>query len=206
MPLPFAATTPIVALVMIVFGLFICFFGYAYWRVMLAIAGLTIGALIGMDIAGDQPTLGLIIGAVLGVVGFLLAYSLWSLAVLIIGAVMGAGVGSTIAALPSVAPLATDNSALTIILVVIGVVVGVLIAALVKDIFVVYATAFGGAGLAVRGLALLLPSTLNINILSDINNPTVATLLTITLWIALGIVGMLYQLRRFTRRSGYALA
>jgi hypothetical protein len=137
----------------ILVGLASCFYGYPLFRIFLILAGLIYGYLFGQSFSpASQPWLALLIGVGAAVILALLAYPLWSIGVIIIGAALGFVILSTMG-------LALDVSPGAVIL------MGVLGAAVVgflffgvRDLFVMLATAFSGAAQVVYGLGLLLPA------------------------------------------------
>jgi len=131
----------------ILVGLASCFYGYPLFRIFLILAGLIYGYLLGLVFTpGSQPWLALLIGVGAAVVLALLAYPLWSIGVIVIGAALGFMILGALG-------LALNLSPGAVIL------MGVLGAALVgflfygvRDLFVMLATAFSGAVQAVYGL------------------------------------------------------
>ena len=134
-------------------GLASCFYGYPLFRIFLILAGLIYGYLFGQSFAPDsQPWLALLVGVGAAVVLALLAYPLWSIGVIIIGAALGFMILGTLG-------LALDVSPGAVIL--MGVMGAALVGFLffgVRDLFVMLATAFSGATQVVYGLGLLLPA------------------------------------------------
>ena len=142
-----------IGVVTILAGLASCFYGYPLFRIFLILAGLIYGYLLGQFFApGSEPWLALLMGVGAAVVMALLAYPLWSLGVIVIGAALGFMILGALG-------LALNLSSGAVIL------MGVLGAALVgflfygvRDLFVMLATAFSGATQVVYGLGLLLPT------------------------------------------------
>jgi hypothetical protein len=137
----------------ILVGLASCFYGYPLFRIFLILAGLIYGYLFGQSFTpASQPWLALLIGVGAAVVLALLAYPLWSIGVIIIGAVLGFVILSTLGLALNVSP------GVVILMGVLGAaVVGFLFYG-VRDLFVMLATAFSGATQVVYGLGLLLPA------------------------------------------------
>ena len=137
----------------ILVGLASCFYGYPLFRIFLILAGLIYGYLFGQSFfPASQPWLALLIGVGAAVILALLAYPLWSIGVIIIGAALGFVILSTMGLALNVSPGAV------ILMGVLGAaVVGFLLFG-VRDLFVMLATAFSGAAQAVYGLGLLLPA------------------------------------------------
>ena len=175
----------------ILVGLASCFYGYPLFRIFLILAGLIYGYLLGQSFTpGSQPWLALLIGVGAAVVLALLAYPLWSIGVIIIGAALGFMILSTLG-------LALNVSTGAVIL------MGVLGAALVgflfygvRDLFVMLVTAFSGATHVVYGLGLLLPALAF--------GGGRANLLAVAATMVLGGIGFATQYSMFKDRSTYS--
>jgi hypothetical protein len=137
----------------ILVGLAGCFYGYPLFRIFLILAGLTYGYLFGHSfLPASHPWLSLAIALGAAVVLALLAYPLWSIGVIVIGAALGFMILGSIGA-----ALNASQGA------VIG--IGVLGAAALgflfyhaRDLIVMLATAFNGAVQVVYGLDLVFPA------------------------------------------------
>ena len=124
----------------ILVGLASCFYGYPLFRIFLILAGLISGYLLGQFFTpASQPWLALMIGVGAAVVLALLAYPLWSIGVIVIGAALGFMILGALGLALNVSPGAV-------------ILMGALGAALVgflfygaRDLFVMLATAFNGA-------------------------------------------------------------
>ena len=142
-----------IGVVAILVGLASCFYGYPLFRIFLILAGLIYGYLLGQSFTpASQPWIALLIGVGAAVVLALLAYPLWSIGVIVIGAALGFMILGALGLALNVSPGAV-------------ILMGVLGAALVgflfygvRDLFVMLATAFSGATQVVYGLGLLLPA------------------------------------------------
>ena len=169
----------VAGIIAIVIGLAVCFLGYRLFRILLPLAALVFGFALGASLVQpDQWLLAIIIGLGVGIVFALLAWFLWSAAVVIGGAMLGLGFGWTVGTAffaPGPVP--------AVIAAAFGVVFAVLFAVLRKSA-IMLSTAAGGAAAAVYGLGLLVPYF-------DLNHRphVVATLLI----IALAVVGFLVQ-------------
>ena len=136
----------------IIVGLASCFYGYPLFRIFLILGGLTSGYLLGQSFTpASQPWVALMIGVGAALVLALLAYPLWSIGVMVIGAALGFMILGALGLALNVSPGAV-------------ILMGALGAALVgflfygaRDFFVMLATAFNGAVQVVYGLGLLLP-------------------------------------------------
>jgi len=136
----------------ILIGLASCFYGYPLFRILLILAGLFYGYLLGQSFFSDShPWLALMIGLGAAVLLAVLAYPMWSIGVVIIGAALGFTILSSLG-------YALNASQVVVIL------LGLLGAAVLgflfygaRDLFVILATAFNGALLVVFGLGALFP-------------------------------------------------
>jgi Domain of unknown function (DUF4203) len=137
----------------ILVGLASCFYGYPLFRIFLILAGLIYGYLLAQFfIPASQPWVALLIGVGAAVLLALLAYPLWSIGVIVIGAVLGFMILGALGLALNLSPGAV------ILLGVLGAaVVGFLFFG-VRDLFVMLTTAFSGATQVVYGLGLLLPA------------------------------------------------
>jgi hypothetical protein len=137
----------------ILIGLGSCFYGYPLFRIFLILEGLIYGYLLGQSfVPASHPGLALLIGLGAALVLAVLAYPLWSIGVIVIGAALGFMILSSLG-------IAINASQGAVVL------LGVLGAAVLgflfyrsKDLFVMMATAFNGAVQVVYGLGLLFPA------------------------------------------------
>jgi hypothetical protein len=184
--------TLLIAVLSIGIGLAACFMGYQLFRVLLPF----LAALYGYNVAAGwfSPEAWfwpLIIGVLIGLVFAALAYFLWSLTVGIGGVTLGFGLGTQLAAFLGLGGMLSP---------VIGIVVAVLIGILffsARDLMVMVATALGGAGLALTGIAVLLPGLLGW--LANSSN-----FITFILTIVLAAIGFGAQYRTMAGRNIYA--
>jgi len=169
----------VAGIIAIVVGLAVCFLGYRLFRILLPLAALVFGFALGASLVQpEQWVLAILIGVAVGIVFALLAWFLWSAAVVIGGAMLGLGFGWTVGTAffaPGMIP--------AVIAVVFGVVFAVLFTVIRKPA-IMLSTAAGGAAAAVYGLGLLVPYF-------DLSRRphVVATLLI----IALAVAGFLVQ-------------
>jgi hypothetical protein len=190
------------ALVAIVIGAIACFFGYRVYRVLFAILGFAVGALLGLALAGSltlapgqEPVVRIILGVLGGIVGASLAWFLNMVFIFLLGAGIGALVGSGIALVAN-----ADNTVQLVIIIVLAVVVGIIAVALQKP-FIIVATAFSGAQLIVAGVAQLLSGGVTsaaFNPLSVLERGVLQSMAPVTIfmvvsWLVLGIVGVFVQ-------------
>ncbi len=150
------AADVLLGVVLIVIGTLSLFFGWQFFRLILALVGLTYGAAIGSlianSIAPSEPSLALILAVIVGLLLAILAGVLWSLAIYSAGAFLGAAVGLLLA--PSLG--ATGIPQLVIVLG--AAFLGLLLAIMLRKTIVILATAVNGAGLVMYGVSLFVPS------------------------------------------------
>lgn len=183
--------TLVIAVLSIGIGLAACFMGYQLFRVLLPF----LAALYGYNVAAgwfapEAWFWPFIVGLLIGLVFAAGAYFLWSLTVGIGGVSLGFGAGTQLAfflGLGGIAP-------------VIGIVVAVIFGIMffsARDVLVMLSTAFGGAGLALTGFAVLLPGLLGW--LANSSN-----VITFILTIVLAATGFGVQYRTMAGRNIYA--
>ncbi len=137
----------------ILVGLAGCFYGYPLFRIFLILAGLIYGYLFGhCFMPASNPWLSLAIGFGAAVILAMLAYPLWSIGIIIIGAALGFMILSSVG-------VSLEASQGAVIL------WGVLGAAALgflfyhsRDLFVMLSTAFNGAVQVLYGLDLVFPA------------------------------------------------
>jgi hypothetical protein len=146
--LPASFQTP-AAVILLAGGLIACLAGYRVFRVVLAIYGFILGALLASSLMGAEQTLWMVLGWIAGgVAGALILLVAYFAGV----ALLGAGIGAAAAHLIW-ASLSTEPH----ILVVIGfAIAGALAALALQRYVIIVATAFGGAQTALIGAAALM--------------------------------------------------
>jgi hypothetical protein len=141
--LPAWLQTP-TALLLVVSGLVTCFAGYRVFRVVLAIYGFILGALMASSFMGTDQTLSMIVAAL---VGGIIGAAILALAYFVGVALIGAGAGALVAN----AIWTSFGREPGIIVVVVLATVGALGALAVQRYVIVISTAFGGAWTAIVG-------------------------------------------------------
>jgi hypothetical protein len=132
----------------ILVGLASCFFGYPLFRILLILTGLIYGYLLGSAwVPGSHPWLSLAIGVGAALLLAALAYPLWSIGVIVVGAALGFMI------LISLGLALNASQTVLILLGVIGAAGVGLLFYHVRDLFVMLTTAFNGAALVVLGLS-----------------------------------------------------
>lgn len=188
-----------VGAVLIGIGALFCFFGYAIFRIILALTGffmggITAAALLGAASNGDA--LLVIIGFLGGgVIGAALLVLLYFIGIFLIG--MGLGVGITYGILTLMGLVESDFSVLLALF--LGVISGVL-ALIIQRILIILSTAFNGSGMMVTGMAMITTIwDIDLDRLADDPDRQLdiisdeAGIAFFIIWLALGIVGAVFQ-------------
>jgi hypothetical protein len=146
--LPATFQTP-AAIILLVGGLLACFAGYRLFRIVLAIYGFILGALLASSFYGSDQTAWMIaswmLGGIAGALILLVAYFAGV-------ALLGAGIGA--AAVHMI--WASFSSEPGIFMVILFAVVGALAALALQRYVIIIATSFGGAQTALIGAAALM--------------------------------------------------
>jgi hypothetical protein len=146
--LPVSFQTP-AAIVLLLGGLLACFAGYRVFRIVLAIYGFILGALLASSFMGTDQTLWMVLtwiaGGVAGALIMLVAYFAGV-------ALLGAGIAAA-AAHMIFAAFKSEPGVLVLILVSVA---GALAALALQRYVIIVATAFGGAQTALVGAAALM--------------------------------------------------
>jgi hypothetical protein len=149
--LPATFQTP-AAIILLLGGLLACFAGYRVFRVVLAIYGFILGALLASSFMGTEQTPWMILiwigGGIAGALIMLVAYFAGV-------ALLGAGIGAAAAHMIWAAFKAEPG----VVLLILFSVAGALAALALQRYVIIIATAFGGAQTALVGAAALLGDT-----------------------------------------------
>jgi hypothetical protein len=190
--LPATFQTP-AAVIMLAGGLLACFAGYRVFRIVLAIYGFILGALLASSLMGAEQTgymiLGWLAGGLVGALILLVAYFAGV-------ALLGAGIGAAAAHLIW-ASFASEPGLLFTVLFSIA---GALAALALQRYVIIVATAFGGAQTALIGAAALLgdsgaaqAATRAVYRVYPLD-PVPNTYWDATIALALGVLGVIVQL------------
>lgn len=134
--LPAAYQMPAAAL-LLVGGVVSCFFGYRLFRIVLALSGFFIGALLPSSFMAPSSSATMVMVALVGgLVGAAIMFTAYFVGVALAGAVLGALVANLLFA------RAGDPHLLTVV---IGAVAGSALAMWLQRYFIIIATSFGGA-------------------------------------------------------------
>jgi len=184
------------ALIAVVLGLVVCFFGYRLFRIVQAIFGFVLGAVLGGLVASQfapgDTTVVLVVALVCGLIGAALVVAVYKLGVFLVGAVAGAVLAGMIGA-----NLSSDLRLIAMCLA--AVLVGI-VAVVLQRVVIILATASSGSWVVAQaGTSLLAGRTVAWgDLLSDPFTPQLAgTALAvfIAVWLALGLAGAVVQFR-----------
>ena len=181
------------AIILLAGGLLACFAGYRVFRIVLAIYGFILGALLASSFMGSDQTMWMVLawvgGGLVGALILLVAYFAGV-------ALLGAGLGAAAAHLVW-ASFASEPGMLAVILCAVA---GALGALALQRYVIIIATAFGGAQTALVGAAALMGDSAAARAATNAVyrvyplDPMPGTRLDVGLWIALGIAGVIVQL------------
>jgi len=181
------------AIVLVLAGALACFAGYRLFRVVLAIYGFVLGAMIASSVMGVTNTTGMVIAAVLGgVAGALILVFAYFVGI----ALAGAGLGVLLAYQVWTRVSTVDPPAVAVIVVSI---VGALVAMVLQRYVIVVTTAFAGAWTTIVGAFAALSGRLGAASAADAwilypLNPAPNERWVPVAWAALGLLGTAVQL------------
>ncbi len=171
----------------IVIGLLSCFFGYRFFRIVLALLGFVVGFGIGTAlIASDQVVLEVIVGLIGGLIGAIIFYFLYVIGIIIAGAMLGGVVAQTL-----LLSLGVNDNTILLIGLVVGLIIGAFVAFVLNKWMIVVSTAFNGAAAILYGAALIFPGLLVFN---PDNSIRLESPLVVIAWLLLGAIGAAYQI------------
>lgn len=167
-------------------GALSCFFGLKVNRFTIVFWGIVVGSIIGDLIArivvnGDSS------GAVVGAMAFgVLALLFYKLAIALMGVLVGG-----IVAIVIINTMSLDSVIVNMLLYLVFCYIGARLALLLERLFVILATAFGGALLIVQGALLLLAVETYPTFIFQIVYSL--PLLAVLVWIGIGLAGATFQ-------------
>ena len=177
-----------------VVGLLLCFAGRLSIHLAVLASGFALGWLLA-EALGGSPGVAAVVAACAAVVGWVLVVFVFRAALFFIGVIAGGVIGAKLFGL-----LEGDdgNVVLAIIFVLAVAVLTGLAVQRFREAAVIWACAFGGAGLALSGVARIWPDTL-----SFLREPHSAAqaVISAAAWLVLGAVGWSVQQRLGSRRS-----
>jgi Domain of unknown function (DUF4203) len=192
--LPASLQTP-AAIILVLGGLLSCFAGYRVFRIVLGFFGFVLGALLTSSLMGTEQTMWMIVAAIVGgIIGALILMAAYFVGVALIGAGVGALVVNVIWA-----SLGREPHIIVVILLAIA---GALAALALQRYVIITTTAFGGAwtaivgGLALMGDRLAIEAAARNNVwLAYPMNPAPGQRWVILVWLVLGLIGVIVQLK-----------
>ena len=132
------------ALVLLLGGLFACFFGYRMFRTVLAVFGFILGALAASSVFGVSDTGPMLIAALVGgLLGAALLIGAYFLGVALVGAGLGALVANLFFSASGTEP--------HVVVVLLFTIVGAVASMYLQRYFIIVGTAFGGAWTVIVG-------------------------------------------------------
>lgn len=188
--------------ILLVIGFFACFFGWRYYRVVLALLGFATGYYVLSGLLVEQAEGVQILGGIVGglAVGFLF-WTFYKIGYILLGALLGLVAAALIANSFNL----DDN--VYLILALAGLVIGAFIGNAIADLMIRLGTSFSGATQMVAGIA-----AINIAIESDLPllDPThggasaesAEGITTIVVVLALAVAGFIYQSRHDPEAQG----
>jgi len=185
------------AAVLVIGGAIACFAGYRFFRLVLALYGFLLGALVATTLAGASSTSSLVLWAIGGgLAGALVLNLAYFFGVVLVGAALGA------AAVTVVWPHASGDP--HVLVVIAAAVVGALLAMWLQRYVVVTGTAFGGAWTLIVG-ALALMGDQAALAAADAHNgiwvvypldPAPGRAWLPVMWVVLSVAGVVVQLQK----------
>lgn len=174
-------------------GLLLCFAGLASVHLALLASGFALGWLVAESLGGSVGVVA-IVATCAAVVAWILATLVFRAGMLVVGAIAGGVIGAKLYGL-----LEGDdgNVVLAILFVLAVAVLTGLAAQRFHQSALIWACAFGGAGLALSGLARAWPDTLGFLRTPD---TTAEAVIDAAAWLVLGLLGWSVQ-RRWARRK-----
>jgi hypothetical protein len=178
----------------LVVGLLLCFAGRRSLHLAVLLSGFALGWLLA-DALGATAGVAAIVALCSAVVAWVLATFVFRAALFFVGAIAGGVIGAKLFGLLE----GGDGNALLAVLftAALAVVAGVLVQRF-RESAVVWACAFGGAGLALSGLARIWPHTLGFLRTPD---TTAEAVIDAAAWLLLGTAGWVVQRRLTARRT-----
>jgi len=132
------------AVLLLLGGIVACFFGYRFFRIVLAICGFIIGALAASSVFGPSDTLGMVGAALVGgLMGALVLVGAYFVGVALVGAALG-----SLAAHVLFAASGTDPHFIVILF---SAVIGAVASMYLQRYVLIFGTGFGGALMLLHG-------------------------------------------------------
>jgi hypothetical protein len=179
-------------ILIILFGIVNCFFGYVYFRLLLGVWGFIMGGVLGISLASDgAPIVVLAAGLIGAILGAMMIYLLFRVGVLIIGALLGYTLTAAL-----LAQLGFNEN--LFLLALIGAAIFAILALVLNRVFIIVLTAFSGASAILTGVSLLLNGERVMQAFAERRfDPMLADtpLITGIFWLLLAVAGIFIQYR-----------
>lgn len=179
--------------ILLVVGLIACFFGWRFYRMVLALSGFVAGYYAAAGALVDQSDAVQIVGAILAgvIVGFIF-WTFYKFAYVLFGAVLGL----TAAAL--IGQAFNLEGSVTLILALVLLVIGGLLGLMLADFMIRLGTSFGGATQAIAGVAALAAAaSVSLPLVdprhSGASADSTEGIITMVAVFVLAVVGFMYQ-------------
>ena len=180
------------AIVLLLLGIVDCFWGYRFFRIVLAIAGFFVGAGIAITLVGNAQQAIVILAALIGgIIGAILFYFLYFVGPFLAGIGLGITLGGILAADLNV----TGSTANLIII--LGAVIGGILGLVLSKYIIMLSTAFIGAAQIITAIMLLLPGTHVVRSTGTLDllfGQSTSILMSLSI-LVLGIIGFIVQSR-----------
>lgn len=192
-----------VMILTVLFGILSCFWGYRAFKVVLGVVGFAIGAYLGAGagiyFTGGFGVIAVITGLVGGLIGAALVSVVYYVGIFVLGAICGWVIYTMIAGAAGYGPQ-------MILLIALALLCGIL-ALFFQKFVIIVSTAFVGSWFIVSGGFSMLgsgfgPFDLFYAPLRLLRPEGGINTIVVTCWVALGILGAIFQFR-FSDRSGY---
>jgi hypothetical protein len=179
-------------ILIILFGIVNCFFGYVYFRLLLGVWGFFMGGALGISLASDgAPIVVLAAGLIGAIIGALLIYLLFRVGVLLIGALLGYALTAAL-----LAALGINENIFVLSLG--GAATFALLALFMNRVFIIVLTAFSGASAIITGVSLLLDAERITRAFAERRFAPVSAetpLIVGVFWLLLAVAGIIIQYR-----------
>jgi len=174
-------------LFLVIIGFFQCFFGYKFFKIIIAIIGFFVGGIIGGSIGaiGGNP-LSIILGFItVGLIFALLAYFVYYLSVFLVGSLFGILI---ISLLQIVFEANIDPTVL-----IFSAIIGGIIAIFIEKLVIIIYTGFVGSFNIVIGFLLLTVNLSSLSSIQDFGDFFTSSIILIFITIFLALIGIIYQ-------------
>lgn len=181
----------IIMLFGILLGAAQCFFGYRLFKIIIGIIGFLVGGALAGFLSfflSPEGTIAIIVGLVGGIIGAVTMLTFFYAGIFLIGTILGAIVGSLLCSIAGVDPI-------PIVIVAASIISGI-VALLIQKYMIIASTAFGGSWIIMTAVAYFIVGARHPAEIEHMLHSRGSLYFIILLcWIALGIFGLLIQLK-----------